>query len=36
MLLDVALLSTQHYKARIKGKVEQYEEWSSAFPYTSV
>ena len=23
MVLDVALLSTQHYKVRIKGKVEQ-------------
>ena len=31
-----ALLSTQHYKVRIKGKVEQSRERSSAFPYTSV
>ena len=34
MVLDAALLSTQHYKVRIKGKVEQSREWSSAFPYT--
>ena len=27
---------TQHYKVRIKGKVEQPREWSSTFPYTSV
>ena len=36
MVLDAALLSTQHYKVRIKGKVEQSREWSSALPYTSV
>ena len=36
MVLDAALPSTQHYKVRIKGKVEQSWEWSSAFPYTSV
>ena len=36
MVLDAALLSTQHYKVRIKGKVEQYRENSSALPYTSV
>ena len=35
MVLDAALLSTQHYKVRIKGKVEQSREWSSALPYTS-
>ena len=35
-VLNVALLSTQHYKVRIKGKVEQPREWSSALPYTSV
>ena len=29
MVLDAALLSTQHYKVRIKGKVEQSREWSS-------
>ena len=28
------LLNTQHYKVRIKGKVEQSREWSSALPYT--
>ena len=27
---------TQHYKVRIKGKVEQSREWSSALPYTLV
>ena len=27
---------TQHYKVRIKGKVEQSREWSSAFLYTSM
>ena len=36
MVLDAALLNTQHYKVRIKDKVEQYWEWSSAFPNTSV
>ena len=36
MVLDAALLSTQHYKVSILGKVEQSREWSSAFPYTSV
>ena len=36
MVLDVALLNTQHYKVRIKGKVEQSREWSNALPYTSV
>ena len=30
------LLNTQKYKARIKGKVEQSRERSSALPYTSV
>ena len=30
MVLDVALLNTQHYKVRIKGKVDQSREWSSA------
>ena len=32
MVLDAALLNTQHYKVRIKGKVEQSREWSSALP----
>ena len=36
MIVDAALLSTQHYKVRIKDKVEQCKEWSSAYPYTSV
>ena len=36
MVLDAALLSTQHYKVRIKGKVEQSREWSCALPYTSL
>ena len=36
MILDTALLNTQHYKVRIKGKVEQSRERSSALPYTSV
>ena len=30
MLLDAALLNTQHYKVRIKGKVEQSKERSNA------
>ena len=30
MVLDAALLNTQHYKVRIKGKVEQPRELSSA------
>ena len=34
MVLDAALLSTQYYMVRIKGKEEQYNEWSSSFPYT--
>ena len=36
MVLDTALLSTQHYKVRIKGKVEQSMERSSALLYTLV
>ena len=36
MVLDTALLNTQHYKIRIKDKLEQPREWSSAHPYTSV
>ena len=35
-VLDTSLLKTQHYKVRIKGKVEQSKEMSSALPYTSV
>ena len=36
MVLDAALLSTQHYKVRIKGKVEQFREASSVLHYNSV
>ena len=36
MALDTSLLSTQQYKVRIKGKVEQSREKSSALPYTLV
>ena len=32
MVLDAALLNTQHYKVRIKGKVEQSREKNSALP----
>ena len=33
MVLDAALFSIQYNKVRIKSKVEQSREWSSAFPY---
>ena len=36
MVLDAALLYTQHCKVRIKGIVEQSRKRSSALPYTSV
>ena len=36
MVLDAALLNTQHYKVRIKSKVEQSREWCSALLYTLV
>ena len=36
MVFDAALLNTHHYKVRIKGKVEQSSEWSSALSYTLV
>ena len=36
MVLDTALLSTQHYKVGIKGNVEQFWEWNSTLPYTLV
>ena len=36
MVLYAALLNTQHYKVRIKGKVEQSREWSCALSYSSV
>ena len=35
-VLDAALLNTQNYKERIKGKVELCRKKSSALPYTSV
>ena len=31
MVLDATLLNTQHYKARIKGKLEQFNEWSCSY-----
>ena len=36
MVLNASLLNTQHYKVRIKGKVEQSRERSRALPYTFV
>ena len=36
IVLDSTLLNTQHYKIRIKGKVEQSRERNSALPYTPV
>ena len=36
MVLDATLLNTQHYKVRIKGKVEQSMEWSNTLPDTLV
>ena len=36
MVLDSSLLNTQHYKVRIKDKVEESREWSSTLPYTLV
>ena len=36
MVIDAALFNTQHYKVRIKGKVEQSREWSSILFYTLV
>ena len=36
MVLDGTLLNTQHYKVRIKGKVEQSKERSSTLPYTLI
>ena len=36
MVLDTSLLNTQQHKVRIKDKVEQSRERSSAPPYTSV
>ena len=36
MVLDTSLLNTQQYKVRIKCKVEQSKERSSALPFSSV
>ena len=36
MVLDAALLNTQHYKVQIKDKVEQSRERSSTLHYISV
>ena len=36
MVLDTSLLNTQQYRVRIKGKVDQSKERSSALPYISV
>ena len=36
MVLDTSLLNIEHYKVRIKGKVEQSRERSCTLPYTSV
>ena len=36
MVFDTTLLSTQQYKVKIKDKVGQSTERSSALPYTSV
>ena len=36
MVLDSALLNTQHIKVRIKGKVEKSREESIALPYASL
>ena len=36
MVLDATLLNTQHYKVRIKGKVEPSREWGSAISSTLV
>ena len=36
MVFDASLLNTEYYEVRIKGKVKQSRERSSALPYTSV
>ena len=36
MVFDATLLKTQHYKVRVKDKVEQSREMSSTLPYTLV
>ena len=36
MVLDATLLNTQHYKVRIKGKVEQSRKRNHSLPYSLV
>ena len=36
MVLDIGLLNTQHYKVRIKAKVEQSMEWSIALDVVAI
>ena len=36
MVVDTSLLDAQHYKVRIKDKVEQCTEISGTIPYTEV
>ena len=36
IMIDAALVDTQHNKVRIKGKGKQCRDWSNAIPYTSV
>ena len=36
MVLDAALLNTQHYKVRFKSKVKKSKERSCTLPYTSM
>ena len=36
MVFNTNLINTQHYKVRIKGKIEQSRGRSSTLPYTSV
>ena len=36
MVLDAALLNIQHYKVRIKGKVDESRERSSPLPYSLI
>ena len=36
MVLNAALLNTQHYKVGINGSVEQSRDWSGALPNTLV
>ena len=36
IVLYAALLNTLQYKVRVKGKLEESQEWSRTLPYTSV